>query len=194
MGRSQEFDTVTVIAAALDVFWDRGYEGASLAELEATTGLNRSSLYNTFTNKRGLFDSAVQMYLNRVIRPRLQGLATNPTHDAVDEYFAALARAVATMTPDTRRRGCLLLNTATTPAANDESIADVIRGYRQELLASIENGVRAASTTASADVVRERASILLSCNVSALILARVDPRAAVAELESARRLNRQWSN
>ena len=76
MGRSQEFDTTAVVAAALDVFWARGYEGASLGDLESATGLSRSSLYNSFTNKRGLFDAAVQLYLDHVIRPRLRSLTT----------------------------------------------------------------------------------------------------------------------
>lgn len=192
MGRSQEFDTAAAVAAALDVFWARGYEGASLCDLEGATGLSRSSLYNSFTNKRGLFDAAVQMYLDHVIRPRLRLLTADPTPDAVDRYLASLVQAIGTMTADSPRRGCLLLNTAAGLGAHDEAVAEAIRNYRQELSDAIETGLRAAFPTASSATLQDRARILLSCTVSALVFARIDTVQATTVLESARRLNSDW--
>jgi AcrR family transcriptional regulator len=192
MARSQEFDTTSAIAAALDVFWARGYEGTSLTDLETATGLSRSSLYNSFTNKRGVFDAAVQMYLEHVIRPRLRGLTDNPTPHSVDNYLASLANAIATMTADSPRRGCLLLNATAGLGAHDDAVAAVIRGYRQELSDAIERGLQAQFPTATSETIEDRTRILLSCTVSALVLARVDTTQAIATLESARRLNSEW--
>ncbi|MCD2105611.1 TetR/AcrR family transcriptional regulator [Rhodococcus erythropolis] len=194
MGRSQEFDTTAVVAAALDVFWARGYEGASLGDLETATGLSRSSLYNSFTNKRGLFDAAVQVYLEHVIRPRLRSLTMNPGPDVVDDYLSSLEQAIGTMTADSPRRGCLLLNTAAGLGAHDDAAAAVIRAYRQELAVAIRSGLQATFPTETDAALTDRTRILLSCNVSALVLARVDTEEAIATLKSARRLNAEWQS
>ncbi|MDV8068599.1 TetR/AcrR family transcriptional regulator [Rhodococcus sp. IEGM 1366] len=193
MARSQEFNSTSAITAALDVFWARGYEGTSLTDLETATGLSRSSLYNSFGNKRGVFDAAVQMYLEHVIRPRLRGLTDNPTPDAVERYLTSLRGAIATMTPDSPRRGCLLLNAAAGIGAHDDAVAAVIRSYRQELSDAIASGLQASFPSATAATLADRTRILLSCTVSALVLARVDTAQASATLESARRLLVEWS-
>lgn len=193
MARSQEFDTTSAIAAALDAFWARGYEGTSLTDLETATGLSRSSLYNSFGNKRGVFDAAVQMYLEHVIRPRLRGLTDDPTPDAVDSYLASLRDAIATMTSDSPRRGCLLLNAAAGTSAHDDAVAAIICSYRQELSDAIGCGLQASFPSATAATLEDRTRIILSCTISALIIARVDTGEAIATLESARRLLLEWS-
>ena len=52
MARPRAFDYERVVAGATEVFWDGGYEGTSVDDLEHGTGLNRSSLYRTFETKR----------------------------------------------------------------------------------------------------------------------------------------------
>jgi AcrR family transcriptional regulator len=74
MGRTRAFAEIDVVRAARGVFWNRGYEETSLPDLEAATGLNRSSIYHSFGSKRGLFDAAVESYLDDVVRPRLEPL------------------------------------------------------------------------------------------------------------------------
>ncbi|OYD68417.1 TetR/AcrR family transcriptional regulator [Rhodococcus sp. OK302] len=194
MGRSQEFDTKTVVAAALDVFWSHGYEGVSLTDLETATGLSRSSLYNSFGNKRGLFDAAVTMYLDYVIRPRLRGLTENPGVDAIDKYLYSLSVAIAAMTPESPRRGCLLLNTATGMGAHDDALAEVVRNYRRELSDALRSGLIAIFPDAPALTLDDRTRILLSCKISALILARVDTLQAIAILDTARRTTNEWQS
>lgn len=194
MGRSLEFDTTAAVTAALDVFWARGFEGTSLIDLEKSTGLSRSSLYNSFGNKRGLFDAAVTMYLDHVIRPRLRGLTEHPADDAVDKYLHSLSIAISTTAPESPRRGCLLLNTATGMGAHDNTLAEVVRSYRRELSDALRSGLVAAFPTARDSTLDDRARILLSCTISALILARVDTLAAIAILETARRTTAEWQS
>jgi TetR/AcrR family transcriptional repressor of nem operon len=52
MARPKSFDQDTVLDQAVQLFWERGYEGTSLADLEAHLGLGRQSLYNTFATSR----------------------------------------------------------------------------------------------------------------------------------------------
>ena len=62
MGRPREFDVEDALGAALDVFWRKGFEGASLADLTEAMGITRPSLYATYGNKEELFRKALDRY------------------------------------------------------------------------------------------------------------------------------------
>jgi len=64
-GRPKAFDPDQALDAALRVFWEKGYEGASLADLTAAMGINKPSLYATFGDKAALFRKVVDHYLRR---------------------------------------------------------------------------------------------------------------------------------
>src|SRR5690606_1349112 len=61
-GRPREFDVEEALAAALHVFWEKGYEGASLTDLTEAMGITRPSLYAAFGNKEALFKRALDLY------------------------------------------------------------------------------------------------------------------------------------
>ena len=63
VGRPRSFDQGTAIDRAMRVFWERGYEGASLKELTAAMGIKPASLYGAFGNKQELFRQALKHYL-----------------------------------------------------------------------------------------------------------------------------------
>ena len=71
MARTREFDEEGVLRAAREVFWVHGYGATSMAQLEAATGLSRSSLYGAFGNKRELFERALRSYVRDVMTPLL---------------------------------------------------------------------------------------------------------------------------
>ena len=66
-GRPREFDQAAVIDAAMDVFWEHGYEATSAEKLCARTGLGRGSLYNAFGSKRQLFEESLRLYHARAL-------------------------------------------------------------------------------------------------------------------------------
>lgn len=61
-GRPREFDLEEALAAALRVFWEKGYDGASLTDLTDAMGITRPSLYAAFGNKEALFKQALDLY------------------------------------------------------------------------------------------------------------------------------------
>ncbi|TFC01093.1 TetR/AcrR family transcriptional regulator [Cryobacterium adonitolivorans] len=207
MGRLQTFDSTAVVQSARDVFWDLGYDGASLADLETATGVNRSSLYHAFGSKRGLFDAAVADYRDTVISPRLRGLqADGAGRRDLLAYFNELREAVATLPLDSPRRGCLLVNCATGLATHDEPAREVVEAYRTELAAALRNALANAGAIAQADRSRdtgsetsastertdERVRTLASLSMSAMLLARVNAAESDALLSTAADQVRVW--
>ncbi|WP_104171624.1 TetR/AcrR family transcriptional regulator [Cryobacterium sp. M23] len=192
MGRLQSFERTTVVQAARDLFWDKGFEATSLADLEDATGLRRSSLYHAFGSKRGLFDAAVEDYQTSVIRPRLRTL-TGPGigRASLLAYFSELRSAVSALPENSPRRGCLLVNCAAGLAGHDDLARQVVDGYRSELKDTLQDALRAAGGSAP-DRAPERARTLASLGMSAMLLARVNATESVALLDTATEQIRSW--
>ncbi|MCA3260413.1 MAG: TetR/AcrR family transcriptional regulator [Telmatospirillum sp.] len=105
-GRPRNFDTGAALDAAMKVFWQYGYEGASLDLLTQEMQINRPSLYGAFGDKADLFEKAVARYQEKYAGPNLRVLADAPNLEAaLADFFAATLRLVAgKSTP----RGCLV--------------------------------------------------------------------------------------
>jgi AcrR family transcriptional regulator len=91
-GRPREFCPDQALASALQVFWTKGYEGASLSDLTDAMGITRPSLYAAFGNKEALFRQALDLYerdkrayIGEAMRePTARGVAQYLLHGAVD--------------------------------------------------------------------------------------------------------------
>jgi AcrR family transcriptional regulator len=186
VGRTQSFETDTVVRAARTLFWQRGYDDAALPDLEAATGLKRSSIYHAFGSKRGLFDAAVESYLDEVVRPRLAPLtAETVAPDALERYLVGLRDALRQAGSLPADNGCLLINTAGSPLARDATVAETVAAYRDELHRAVASGVRAAHPEADDAAVDLLATTCTSLVVAALALTRVDTAAALGSLDGA---------
>jgi len=64
MARPASFDPEEVIGKCMQQFWDHGFEKTSISDLEACTGLKRTSLYNSFGNKDELFQAVIEFYID----------------------------------------------------------------------------------------------------------------------------------
>ena len=186
VGRSKTFADAEVVLAARDVFWSHGYEDTAVADLEGATGLNRSSLYHSFGSKRGLFDAAVESYLDDVVRPRLAPLAEPiVAPGALEHYIRGLRRAMVDEPSSLAANGCLLLNATGSPVGREAAVHAVVTSYVAELRAGVTAGVATRRPDLDA-----AASDLLTTTVTGLIFAsmaivRVDRHAAGATLDAA---------
>ena len=177
MARTRAFDDATVVTAARDLFWERGYVAASLAQLQKATGLSRSSLYETYGSKRGLFDRAMTDYLERIIDPLFAPLeARGAGRDAVVGYFRGFALYFRRTDAGLAGRGCFMLNTATELNELDDAAASRVQAYRLRMRAAFFNalagsGLSETDATALADR-------LTATHIGLMITSRVDLRAA----------------
>jgi AcrR family transcriptional regulator len=116
MGRRREFDVDKVLDAALCVFWRKGYEGASYADLTEAAGVERPALYAAFGNKEALFRKALDRYYDQYLDYFPEALRL-PTSREVAAHLLRSAVALHTRYPD--RPGCLGINGAL--AASDDA-------------------------------------------------------------------------
>lgn len=92
MGRHREFDVHKALDAALCVFWRKGYEGASYADLTEATGVERPALYSAFGNKEELFNRALDRYYEQHLnyvpdaldKPTSKEVAAHMLYSAID--------------------------------------------------------------------------------------------------------------
>jgi TetR/AcrR family transcriptional repressor of nem operon len=129
MPRPREFDFDSALNCALDLFWSKGYEGTSLDDLCAATGLSRSSFYAAFGSKRDLLLRSIDRYVER----RTPDLAAVFGQLPARKAFAALAnRFIEQIIAGTGRRGCFLGNCAAElPRSDRQALARVRQGLSQ---------------------------------------------------------------
>jgi AcrR family transcriptional regulator len=103
-GRPREFDADDALASALRVFWQRGYEGASMAELTEAMGITKPSLYACFGNKEALFRKALDLYESEKLSYVGKALEA-PTARGVAERL--LTGAISVHCSESDPQGCM---------------------------------------------------------------------------------------
>lgn len=131
IGRPREFELDDAARAAMNVFWDRGYEGASLPDLIAGTGLSRGSLYKAFGDKKALLLAALDQYTAAGLKVTADLLSQPGSAKAA--IRASLLRYAALSSGKAGRRGCLVVAMATEQAAHDPEIAERTGGMFRRL-------------------------------------------------------------
>ena len=126
----KSFDEHEVLDKAMHVFWDKGYESASISDLVERTGINKGSLYNAFGGKRQLFVKALLKYDQDKRRTLLAEL------EAMDNPRAAISTMLDTLVEqtidDTDKKGCFLINTASEFAVHESEVIEIVtRGLRE---------------------------------------------------------------
>ncbi len=127
MSRPREFDVDHAVDAALQVFWQKGYEGTSLTALTDALGINRPSLYAAFGSKEALFLRAVDRYVAGPAAPVSAAMEADAARDVAFRMMRFYADA--TGQPD-RPRGCLLVQGALACGEESESVKQALTDRR----------------------------------------------------------------
>lgn len=139
--RPKDFDPDAVADAAMRVFWRRGYAATSIDDLVAGTGLGRSSLYNAFGSKHGLFEQALRRYYELTA----SNIALLSGSGAVKERIRRLLiRIVDDELGEAERPGCMVANAALELAGHDDIVAEIVAQNFLRLEKALERVLKCA--------------------------------------------------
>ncbi|BDU07504.1 TetR/AcrR family transcriptional regulator [Nocardia cyriacigeorgica] len=152
-GRPRAFDRDVALRRAMEVFWEHGYEGASMTDLTSAMGINSPSLYAAFGGKEALFREAIELYGRSEGGLTARALREEPTARAAIE--AMLRDNAAAYTAPDKPHGCMVVLAGSTYTTRTESIREFLVGKRQQTSADIrarlDRGVREGDLPAGTD-------------------------------------------
>lgn len=152
-GRPREFDVDEALAAALRVFWSKGYEGASLTDLTEAMRITRPSLYAAFGNKESLFRKALDLYEQEKLAYMRRALEA-PTARGVAERL--LRGAMEAQCSECEPKGCLGVISSVACGAEAEAIREEViarrRSSHKALIERFEQAKRDGDLPAGADI------------------------------------------
>ena len=134
-GRPRVFDMDEALEKALTIFWTRGYEGASIAELTETLGINKPSLYAAFGNKEELFYKALLKYASGPVA-FVSDVLNEPTARKVAERF--LGTAAEFLTDPQHPKGCLIVQGALSSGESAEIVRNILIKFRKSYESKLE--------------------------------------------------------
>jgi AcrR family transcriptional regulator len=132
----------------MEVFWEHGYEGASIGDLTAAMGIRPPSLYAAFGCKEELFREAVALYEDMEGEPPLRALRGAAT--AREGVEAMLRVNVRSYTEPGRPTGCMVVLAATTYTPSTAGIRDFLAEQRRAGTSAVQE--RLARGQAEGDV------------------------------------------
>lgn len=156
MPRPRTFDEDRAVDAAMRVFWTTGYEATSTQDLCAATGLGRSSIYNTFTSKRALFDRALRRYVDRFTATQLE-VITDETLPIRERVRRILWTAVEP-DPDVPA-GCFVINTIVELGPTDPEVIDLLDRDHEAKLEALTAAIQAAQAAGELDAAQDAAGL-----------------------------------
>jgi TetR/AcrR family transcriptional repressor of nem operon len=131
MPRAKAFDPDTALDRAVELFWRRGYDGASMTMLLEFMGISRQSLYDTFLDKHHLYLAAIDRYrtmLHEQLHSLLNERATG--RDGIRAVFELVDREVL---DHPEHRSCLLANAALELGQRDGEVRERVAAHLAEL-------------------------------------------------------------
>lgn len=152
-GRPRSFDRDLALRQAMIVFWERGYEGASMEALTAAMGINRPSLYAAFGDKEALFREAVALYERSEGGVSGRALTDVPTARGAIE---AMLRGNVDAYADPRTpSGCMIILAASLASTGNEDVHDFLASRRDAaqaaLVARLKRGIADGDLPKTAD-------------------------------------------
>ncbi|HET7715336.1 MAG TPA: TetR/AcrR family transcriptional regulator [Bauldia sp.] len=140
-GRPRSFDRGKALARAMELFWAKGFDGTSLADLTGGLGINPPSLYAAFGSKEALFLEAVALYGETEGSYIWKQLDAPTAREAVERFLRASAIAFSRRG---KPRGCLVILGALHPSESNREICRRLREFRAQNKVVLEDRLRRA--------------------------------------------------
>jgi AcrR family transcriptional regulator len=171
MGRPRGFDEDAALEAAMRVFWEKSYEGATMADLTEAMGINRSSIYAAFGDKESIFHRVMERYLGEPMDYIRRALA----QPSLREVVAGLIHGTAEfLSMRGNPRGCLLIQGALACGTDAKPIKQAMIDWRKNGEAAIKKRLQEAQSNGElpreiqpADFARYLSSVMAGLGVQA---------------------------
>lgn len=141
MGRPRAFSEEAALDAAVHVFWEKGYEGASLDDLTRAMGINRSSLYSTFGDKGTLFRRVIARYSAGPMASLWEALRQPTAREVVQAILRSLVKFLA---DPSHPHGCLTLQGGLACGSGAEAAKQAMVDWRRNGLAQLQKRMQRA--------------------------------------------------
>lgn len=125
-GRPRSFDVDAALQAAIHVFWEKGYDGASMKDLTQAMGINSPSLYAVFGDKKGLYIQAIERYMTDDSCAPLVAFESEDDIEKAIQAFMEAALNYATEHPS-GKLGCFMANCVSTNAGSVDGVQDLLK-------------------------------------------------------------------
>ena len=140
MARTKEFEKEEALDKAIQLFWQKGYNGASMQEVVDCLALSRSSIYDTFGDKRKLFIEALQKYRKENTCKMIDFLEqATEVKATVQEIFE---RAIQESITDPQHKGCFVVNAAVELAPHDKDFEEIVNQNKETVENAFEKLIR----------------------------------------------------
>lgn len=137
MPRTEVFDREEVLEKAKNIFWLKGYNGTSMQDLVDATGLNRSSIYNSFGNKMELYLQTLKKYQGDI--SDLFDKANKQERNAIETIGLIFLYILEDILEDTEEKGCMLINCRTEMGNQDSQLHELLEADQERLLGIFQN-------------------------------------------------------
>lgn len=140
----------------MELFWERGYEAVSLADVASELSLSKPSIYAAFSSKEALFREAIELYTRTEGSATAQALASGPTARAAIE--AMLRNNARTYTAPGKPRGCMVVLAASVGSSENAEVRSFLASIRKQsrelLVKRVQRGMREGDVPKGADAQR----------------------------------------
>ncbi|GBF78179.1 TetR family transcriptional regulator [Paenibacillus sp. 598K] len=150
MARTRTFDEQKALTDAMHVFWEKGYEAASLIDLTSRMGIQKPSMYAAFGDKMALFESALRHY-NQLHAKAVRTKLTNSDSDSVKSAFRRLFMEGVFPAATDERHGCFCINTMVELGPHDARFEVLTREHQRYLATIFEDALKQGISSGELD-------------------------------------------
>lgn len=162
MARPLKHKREEVIAAAMQVFWNKGYSATSMADLKIATGLNPGSLYASYRSKEDLFISTLESYCDQSIENIEAVLLSDANYiDSIYTFFKKFLQ-----NKDQSGKGCFFVNTLIEMSPHNPRVKALLEKYTDKykhvFLIALTHAQEQGQISDSSDIITKSSQLMLT--------------------------------